>query len=858
MSTAVTTKVAKPTPPAWDKIWLWIGVGIVGVGILWLTYLNFTPFFRSEEKAQQELPGPKNDFDLAGWRALPVQHLGRYKPFETACNEVMRQIVGREKLQGRSATAIVVDWMLETEPGTAARSSKWDEYPFILCGHENVRKVIFGLNDTGDLKVNEVTLDQLHGTHIEPKQLRAFLERMKTLRQQNVDRADEVLKEAGDGLSEVYSRLELYESIRGIDKPRDYAMPNGNATAQVPTDPFMFVALDKVPGSPWFSMADLRLLQRDPSLWTSLYMAERVKVALPLYIMSTRHRQVLEKFEDQVKAGTALESIDELRAQLKNERSNLIAKYLDLRRQGDKKADADAEDLLIKVVTNLPLDLRESSKPVIQLFQEEQQTKVKKADQIADALGQVLAKRDESQVQSIEQQLPRKEAYDPLDPAFRMLHLAYIETRFPDIYREVTNSQPVPADRIQKVLAALVQVRLAYRSGNPDRFDSASQALFKTIEAESTPPYPGQDGIGDRIQAVLTGAPLNPPDRDLLAMEQTFNKVVPFQKAWVLMLLSMLFFCLSLGLNSRWSYLAGWVTFVGSLGFQLYGFFVRVTISGRPPVTNMYETVIWVAFMSAVFGAVLEAIYRKKVIALAAAMVATLGLVLADQMPLALDPRINPLVPVLRSNFWLTIHVLTIVSSYAGGTLAWGLGNVALFLLVFGKNKSDTIRLLSNFTYRAMQIAVLLLAAGTFLGGWWAAYSWGRFWGWDPKETGALIALVCYVIPLHMRYIGWIRDFGLAVSAILCYAAVMSSWYGVNFIFPAGLHSYGAGSGGGGWVYWACLINVEWVLVATMIYRNKNVLADSKRSLLVSTEGSAPTSSEALPRPSSGPQPAQA
>src|SRR6202008_3414874 len=123
--------------------------------------------------------------------------------------------------------------------------------------------------------------------------------------------------------------------------------------------------------------------------------------------------------------------------------------------------------------------------------------------------------------------------------------------------------------------------------------------------------------------------------------------------------------------------------------------------------------------------------------------------------------KISPLVPVLRSNFWLTIHVLTIVSSYAGGTLAWALGNVTLFLLAFSKPRRELLNSLSWFTYGAISIAVLLLAAGTFLGGWWAAYSWGRFWGWDPKEVGALVALVCYVIPLHMRYIGWVKDFGL-------------------------------------------------------------------------------------------------
>src|ERR1041384_7217753 len=131
--------------------------------------------------------------------------------------------------------------------------------------------------------------------------------------------------------------------------------------------------------------------------------------------------------------------------------------------------------------------------------------------------------------------------------------------------------------------------------------------------------------------------------------------------------------------------------------------------------------------MSAIFGLVLELIYKKKVIALGGALVATISLVLADQLPLALDPKINPLVPVLRSNFWLTIHVLVIVSSYAGGTLAWGLANIALLLMVFGRaNAQATIKTLSQFTYRALQIAVLLLAAGTFLGGWWAAYSWGR------------------------------------------------------------------------------------------------------------------------------------
>src|SRR5262249_17911392 len=101
---------------------------------------------------------------------------------------------------------------------------------------------------------------------------------------------------------------------------------------------------------------------------------------------------------------------------------------------------------------------------------------------------------------------------------------------------------------------------------------------------------------------------------------------------------------------------------------------------------------------------------------------------------------------------------------------------------------------------------------------WWAAYSWGRFWGWDPKEVWALIALVVYVIPLHMRYAGWVKDFGLAVAAILCYSAIVMCWYGVNFVLGAGLHSYGFGGGGPWWVFRGGMINGEWVLVASIVF----------------------------------------
>src|SRR5262249_13386538 len=139
--------------------------------------------------------------------------------------------------------------------------------------------------------------------------------------------------------------------------------------------------------------------------------------------------------------------------------------------------------------------------------------------------------------------------------------------------------------------------------------------------------------------------------------------------------------------------------------------------------------------------------------------------------------------------------------------------------------RQDRIRLLSGLCYRAIQVGVLLLFLGTMLGGFWAAESWGRFWGWDPKEVWALIALLCYVIPLHARYAGWVGDFGLAACAVACFASVVMAWYGVNFVLGAGLHSYGFGSGDQRWVYLAGLLNLDLVVLAALRYRLRLPLA---------------------------------
>jgi ABC-type transport system involved in cytochrome c biogenesis permease subunit len=364
---------------------------------------------------------------------------------------------------------------------------------------------------------------------------------------------------------------------------------------------------------------------------------------------------------------------------------------------------------------------------------------------------------------------------------------------------------PLPVSSVRQVLSAYTDLQSAYYRGESVEFAAASERFLAVVES---------------VHRSFAGA----PGTDTITLELWYNEANPFRKAWVAGVVSALLLGGSLLVGRRWNraglvlYLLGLAGCAGALACAVVGFYCRVGIASRPPVGNMYETILWVAFLTAGLGLVLEGFYRARVIALAAALVSALGFLVADQLPLTFSPALQPLQAVLRSNYWLIVHVLTIVSSYAPFALAWGLGNLELGLLLFAPGRRDLIATLSHFCYRCIQVGVLLLFLGTMLGGFWAAESWVRFWGWDPKEVWALVALLCYLIPLHARYVGWLGDFGLAVCSVVCFASVVMAWYGVNFVLGAGLHSYGFGSGSHTGVYLAGLINLSLVVHGSLRY----------------------------------------
>jgi cytochrome c-type biogenesis protein CcsB len=233
-----------------------------------------------------------------------------------------------------------------------------------------------------------------------------------------------------------------------------------------------------------------------------------------------------------------------------------------------------------------------------------------------------------------------------------------------------------------------------------------------------------------------------------------------------------------------------------TIGIQIAAMTMRILISGRAPVTNMYETVMFSGFGALIISCIIT-IYRKEItFVLAGLAYNVLCLMMMKFANGMLEPGISPLVPVLRDNFWLSTHVTTVILSYAALALSWLLANSILIRSAFGKLDSSEYRYQVDLTYTCIKFGVVLLSGGVILGGVWADYSWGRFWGWDPKETWSLIVLLVYMAILHGKSTVWIPPKRFVPLVAGAFMSVMMAWFGVNYILATGLHSYGFSEGG--------------------------------------------------------------
>lgn len=248
--------------------------------------------------------------------------------------------------------------------------------------------------------------------------------------------------------------------------------------------------------------------------------------------------------------------------------------------------------------------------------------------------------------------------------------------------------------------------------------------------------------------------------------------------------------------RSRWGRTMGWLVWISSLtGLVLLviGITQRSLIMQRPPVGNLYDTMPFIAASAVLLALIAELLTRKRLALTLAPLLGLLGMVMARRYEFgdASDPM-NPLDAVLRSNYWLTIHVLTITFGYAAGLLAAAMGHVYIFLRVLRLDEGNPTlrRTITRMTYGCICFTLLLSLTGTVLGGIWANDSWGRFWGWDPKENGALMIVLWSLFVLHARKGGIIKEWGINLWAVFGAVVVTFSWWHVNLL-GVGLHSYG-------------------------------------------------------------------
>jgi len=318
----------------------------------------------------------------------------------------------------------------------------------------------------------------------------------------------------------------------------------------------------------------------------------------------------------------------------------------------------------------------------------------------------------------------------------------------------------------------LANIFLAYQSQDPERFNR-EVADYATM-------------LDQRMPDITRKA----------RFEVFFNRLAPFYQGTVLYVLAFLLMCASLltaGLKgSRVSAaLSRAAVGVLTVAFSLstFGLAARVYMQGYAPVTNLYSSAVFIGWFCVAMGLFLEWLFKNGIGVVLAAVIGCVTLIIAHN--LADGDTMQMMQAVLDSNFWLSTHVIAVTIGYAATFLAGFIGIAFILLGVYTPWLTPDIRkTLGKMIYGVIAFALLFSFVGTVLGGIWADQSWGRFWGWDPKENGAVLIVLMNALILHARWGGMVKTRGVAVLAVFGNIITAWSWFGTNML-GVGLHSYG-------------------------------------------------------------------
>ena len=348
-------------------------------------------------------------------------------------------------------------------------------------------------------------------------------------------------------------------------------------------------------------------------------------------------------------------------------------------------------------------------------------------------------------------------------------------------------------DNLGTSLLAVINDRAAHRAALAPDGVLTRYALFCVAWREGD-----DDTCRDQIRAL--NASLAGPWTPKANAEATFSRLQPFY--WLLMayvvIVLLVLWAWAAGSEGPRSWAYALLVSIFLLHTVALGY--RMWLHERPPVTNLYSSGIFVAWGAVLLGVILERLWKNGIGAMAAGLSGFLSLIVAHNLGLSGEDNLESVRAVLDSNFWLSTHVTTVTIGYSATFVAGLIGAIHLWLRAFKSDYQDGDAL-ARAAYGILAFALIASFIGTMLGGIWADQSWGRFWGWDPKENGAVLIVLWCAVCLHARWGGLVRREGLMQLLVFGNIVTAWSWFGTNLL-GVGLHSYGFTESGSFWLYY--------------------------------------------------------
>jgi len=356
--------------------------------------------------------------------------------------------------------------------------------------------------------------------------------------------------------------------------------------------------------------------------------------------------------------------------------------------------------------------------------------------------------------------------------------------------REDGGGKPSKADKHLLRLSERLNVLDGYLRGQGIRAIPASDRVAAWSAPGDVKTFEAWGALEARVRP---SAPAHYPTTAAIEREIRYNAVHPVRVAWILLLPAAIAAGLTLE-RDRWRlrWTGGLLTLLG-FAVMTWGIATRWQIAGHIPASNMYESMLFLGWGVGLFG-VVSVLARSPMLIFNASAMAALVMLLLDRLPI--DPFIHPIPPVLSGTPWLAIHVPIIMVSYSVFAIATFLAHLVLGAAIFAPKRRALADRWSDLLYWYLITGSILLIAGILTGSIWAASSWGRYWGWDPKEVWSLVAFLAYMAILHARFDSRLGPFGVAAWSIAAFWTILMTYLGVNFVLASGLHSYGFGSSG--------------------------------------------------------------